>query len=164
MLRRIIALDPGGTTGWATFTFLEMPGGEETYDEVFQCGQLYGEHHDELDTLLGMQHVESYTIVCESFQKYRDLNSAELISLEYIGVVKRFAQERVLPIQFQSSSEGKLRVNGSFVNRSHLVRLGLWSSGQRHAMDAYSHLLYYMLHTADRVPLHLRLKYLEAWK
>jgi hypothetical protein len=139
---RLIALDPGGTTGWATHSWFDLRG--EVTDRTWQCGQLTGDHHNTLDVWLGNQQVANYIIICESFQQYRELDSPELVSLEYIGVVKRFCQEREVHLVLQSSSQGKVGLK-SFVRRQNLVRLGLWSPGQRHAMDAYGHLLTYMI-------------------
>jgi hypothetical protein len=147
--KRIIALDPGGVTGWATYSCHDVLG--EQCNHTFHCGQLEGDHHNSLDVLLGNQHVPDYTIVCESFQKYRELDSPELVSLEHIGVVKRFAQEWKVPLVFQSSSQGKIGKR-SFVRRSSLVRMGLWSPGNPHAMDAYGHLLYYMINGGGTTP------------
>ena len=160
---RIIALDPGGTTGWATHSWFQVD--EETYDRSWACGQLSGDHHNDLDVLLGNQHLHRYTIICESFQQYRELDSPELVALEYIGVVKRFSQERNVKLIFQSSSQGKIGTS-SFVRRRNLERLGLWSSGRRHAMDAYGHLLTYMINrAASSAARKYRLDLLEqGWK
>jgi hypothetical protein len=118
-----------------------------SFDGSFTCGQIGPhEHHKDLDNFLGLQQVNKTIIVCESFQKYRSLENAELISLEYIGVVKRFAQERSLEIVFQPSASGKLK-KSTFVRMNNVKALGLWSPGHVHAMDAYGHLLYYMIHS-----------------
>src|SRR5690348_14403081 len=101
---RVLALDPGGTTGWATYTALQMhdPGGptDEYYDEKWSRGQLGpDEHHNMLDVLLGTQQTDHFVVVCESFEfrnmdkRFRD--NINLMSREYIGVVKRFYQERM---------------------------------------------------------------------
>lgn len=151
---RIIALDPGGTTGWATYTSLRMmnPVTQEMeyLDEEFTGGQLGPEkHHDELDMLLGMQHVEQFIIVCESFE-YRNRGRAGLVlvSQQYIGVIERFAQERDVPLIMQPASVGKI-TKKSFVRKENLERLGLWVKGGasvwNHMEDSYGHLLQYMI-------------------
>lgn len=158
---RIIALDPGGTTGWATHSWFEFHG--EVSDREWHCGQLEGDHYNSLDVLLGTQQVDKYVVVCESFQQYRELDSPELVSLEYIGVVKRFCQERKVPLILQSSSVGKITVK-SFVRSVSLRNLGLWVPGQRHAMDAYGHLLTYMINYGGTTDDY-RLQLLErGWK
>lgn len=149
---RIIALDPGGTTGWATYSAKRTVVNSrcEFSEEKWAYGQLGpSPHYDALDALLGNQHVVYYTLVVESFSQYRDLNPVDLIPLEYIGVIKRFAQERKLIINFQSSSQGKIGRNG-FVRASNLQALDLWYPSKPHAMDAVGHLLYFMVNSKDR--------------
>jgi hypothetical protein len=146
---RILALDPGGTTGWATYSaqrLLNPEGRFEYFEETWDRGQIGPrEHHGLLRTLLEMQCVYGFTVVCESFQQYRERDSVNLIPLEYIGVVKSLCQERRVPLTFQSSSQGKVRDN-SFVRRKNLLNLGLWYPNAQHAMDATGHLLFNMIH------------------
>jgi len=151
---KILAVDPGGTTGIATYSALRIMNPNtnqyEYMDESFWGTQLGPEkHHDELDMLLGMQHVENYTIVCESFE-YRNRSRAGLVlvSQQYIGVIERFAQERKVQLVMQSSSVGKI-TKKSFVRKENLERLGLWEIGMggrlNHMADAYGHILQYMV-------------------
>lgn len=156
---RILSLDPGGATGWATFTAetIEVPVSEEDgpweneyYNRKWNCGTLESQmHHTELYGLLELQATQDFTIVCESFEYRNRLTKAELISRDYIGVVDLFAAQRGVRVVKQTAAMGKLHKN-SFVKRANLERLGLWSPGRdnRHAMDAYGHLLYYMIHNA----------------
>ena len=145
MTSRIVALDPGGTTGYAMITF---------HDDVvpysFNCGMFRSlNHHKELYDALGMWHVDDYEIVCESFE-YRNASrpGLELVSVEYIGVMKLFCQERNIQFHMQSASQGKVRDKPTaFVKSENLKRLGLWSPSQVHAMDAYGHLLYYLINS-----------------
>jgi len=140
MTLRIVALDPGGTTGWATFT---LDGSTQEWD----CGQLEGPHHNRLDQMLERFRTVEYHIVCESFE-YRNVSRAGLVldSVEYIGVMKRFCQERNVKYTMQTAAMGKVgNRTTAFVKKSNLQKLGLWSSGNIHAMDAYGHLLYYMI-------------------
>lgn len=144
---RLVALDPGGTTGWATFTATKMVTPDDTceyYDAAWTCGQIGPyEHHLELYGMLGSFQVEETRIICESFE-YRNKTrpGLELISREYIGVTKLFCANRSIPLVMQSASMGK-----GFVRDTNIKRLGLWSVGWKHAMDSYRHLLYYMVNT-----------------
>src|SRR6266496_5385448 len=159
---RILALDPGGVTGWATYTALKMrdpfTNEYEYLNEDWTGGQLGNfdgkkwkpaKHHNELETLLGMQHVHDFTVVCEAFD-YRNESRSGLVlmSREYIGVVERFCQERNVPLVMQSASVGKITKKG-FVRKENLERLGLWVKGGGstwdHMMDSYGHLLQYMI-------------------
>jgi hypothetical protein len=73
MLYRVLALDPGGTTGWATYTAEKMWIGDlpaeekvEYYDEKWACGQIeHQDHHNALDQFLGFMQTEAFVIVCE---------------------------------------------------------------------------------------------------
>lgn len=145
---RLIALDPGGTTGWATFTALKMPvvGGSsdefEYHSVEWKCGQVGPyEHHQELYAMLCSFQVQETHVICESFE-YRNKTrpGLELITREYIGVAKLFCAERNVQLHMQSASMGK-----GFVRDTNIKRLGLWSVGWKHAMDSYRHLLYYMI-------------------
>jgi hypothetical protein len=154
MRYRVIALDPGGTTGWAMYSAerMEDPIANvfEYYNEQWTQGQLGPEpHHAELLHLMEMMHVESYRVVCESFEfrggaaKVRD--NLNLDAKEYIGVVKLFAQERKVPTRFQTAAMGK-----GFITDDKIKRAGLWHPGWRHAMDAQRHLLYYLVNIEGR--------------
>ena len=146
MTSRIVALDPGGTTGWSTITIND--------DDVlsFNHGMLQRQqHHQQLYKLLEdlQVGVNDYEIVCESFE-YRNASrpGLELVSVEYIGVMKLFCQERNIQFHMQSASQGKVRDKPTaFVKSENLKRLGLWSPSQVHAMDAYGHLLYYLINS-----------------
>jgi hypothetical protein len=85
--------------------------------------------------------------VCESFE-YRNQSRAglELISKEYIGIVNLFVQQRniVANVHYQTASQGKI-TKKSFIQKSNLQTAGLWSSGDGHAMDAYGHMLTWMI-------------------
>lgn len=154
----IVALDPGGTTGWATYqaeTLWNANEKQEYYNVKWNCGQLGpGQHHAELYSFLEMQRTDQYQLVCESFefrQKARD--NVVLDSKEYIGVVKLYHQVEHIPLQFQTAAMGK-----GFVTDDKIKKLDLWYPGWPHAMDATRHLLYFMVNSMKRYDL------LEAWK
>jgi len=158
---RIVALDPGGTTGWATWTDYPLE------KDRWKCGHIGPEpHHNALDQFLGMQQTNKFVIVCESFE-YRNQSRAGLVldSCEYIGVVKRFCQERGVLLHMQTAAMGK-----GFVKDNNLRALGLWSGARwKHAMDARRHLLYYMVGSKNTptsfVAPELRLGLLrDGWK
>lgn len=162
---RVIALDPGGTTGWDTYSATRMvtpDGTVEWYDEEWRCGQLGpGDHHDQLYALLEDQHVQHYAVVCESFEfrqgKQRD--NLNLISREYIGIVKMFAKERNVPLHMQSAGMAKGFVPDKGPMRNKKLRvMGLWVPGKKHAMDARRHLVFYLVNKEHRYDL------VESWK
>lgn len=153
---RIMWIDPGGTTGWATFTAEEM---YDPFDKVtryhkpkFECGQIADdkhEHHQELYNFIGMQQTDHFILGSESFEfRNTSRTGTELISNEYIGVAKLFVAERMpgKRLLLQTASEGKVRNKPTaFVKPRNLEKLGLWTPGWDHAMDGYGHLLYYMI-------------------
>lgn len=137
MSEAVVALDPGGTTGWAAWE----------PDEGFSHGQIGpDEHHELLYQLLGRFYVghDKVMIACESFDFRKfDGNRAgiNLISREYIGVTKLFAKQfKGVSVHLQSPGEGK-----GFVNDEKLKALNLWVPGQKHARDAYRHLIYFLV-------------------
>jgi hypothetical protein len=150
---RIIAFDPGGKTGWGTFTAdrILWPEGEPTYGgPKFKSGTITGlNHHQDLYQLLVDSLEETTLVVCESFEfRNVDRMGTELISVEYIGVIRFFCQEFGLMLHLQTASQGKATSGNAFVKKENLVRLGLWKPNSKDEMDAYGHLLYHMIHTS----------------
>lgn len=149
-MRRIVALDPGGTTGWATYD--DFNGADS-----FSLGQLEGDdHHLQLYDFLGHMQVQNFVVVCESFEfrQNRQRDNINLMSREYIGVTKLFAQERMgRPVVFQTAAMAK-----GFVTDEKLKAMGLWWRGKRHGMDAMRHLIYYMVNRERRHDL------IQSWK
>jgi hypothetical protein len=116
---KVIALDPGGTTGWATYD------GNE-----YKCGQLGPD----------------FIVVTESFQyrqgKWRP--NVSLMSREYIGVTKLFCANNVHDYVEQTAAQAKALVTDDKVKA-----MGLWHTGWPHAMDATRHLLFYLVTQCD---------------
>lgn len=149
-IKRIVSLDPGGTTGWVTWTS-PAKGPEE-----FTCGQ-FGpdEHHKRLFSFLEDQHIHQTVVVCESFEfrQNRQRDNINLMSREYIGVTKLFGQERNVPVVFQTAGAAK-----AFVTDQKIKAMGLWAPGYKHAMDAMRHLITYMVQKQERYDL------IKCWK
>jgi hypothetical protein len=161
----VLALDPGGTTGWAMYRAQVLPGDygpdnklrNEYYDETFICGQMGPEdHHEELFGFLETQHTQEYHVIYESFE-YRNKarEGLVLVSREYIGVVKLFGQQRGGVVVVKQGPATAM----AFVKDAHLKKLGVWDWRMGHAMDAYRHLFYYLTQKLDRVDILER-----AWK
>ena len=154
--KTILALDPGGTTGWALCRYDFEPSAQivQARDVQWLCGQLGPQaHHSELWSLLGMQHTQEYRLVSESFE-YRNKSRAGLVldSVEYIGITRLYSELRDVVLTMQTAAKGK-----GFVKDQNIKDLGLWSGGWKHAMDAYRHLLYYMVH-GDNSPVGLSMR------
>lgn len=146
-----VALDPGGTTGYAVWDG----------DKFIEHGQIGpGEHHDSLFRTLGVTYIAfdgSLSVVCESFEfrQNRQRDNIELMSREYIGVVKLFQQQHRIPLIMQTAALAK-----PFVTDEKLKVMGIWdqTKGEKHARDAYRHLIYYLVNRQKRYDL------IECWK
>lgn len=144
---RVLALDPGGTTGWATYSCLIIPGipAATLYlTQKFDCGHITGaRHHQQLEDFLGNQRVQQFIVVCERFDERPGKSFAvNPVALEYIGVVKRWCSENQVKLVMQMPSQAK-----GFTTDLNLKRLEIWQGKKwKHAMDAYRHLLWYLIH------------------
>jgi len=162
--RRIVGIDPGTTTGFVCMD-LDLKRGENL-PNIRVAPEQYGPqpHHLKLYKSLLVLHPE--VIVCESFE-YRNNSRAGLVldSVEYIGVVKTYVEAWNVPVIFQTAALGKVQHNKGLVKRTNLERLGLWSPGKVHAMDALGHIMYYLLNDKRYNGTALRLDLLErGWK
>jgi hypothetical protein len=136
----------------------------EYYDEVWDRGQIGPEdHYSRLYKFLGMQQTDEFVLIYESFE-FRNLDRRErdninLISREYIGVIKLFAEARMLGRPDQrlirqkaADAKGFIPDKGAMANKK-LKDAGLWYPNSKHAMDATRHLLYYLVARDQRMDL-----------
>jgi len=140
---RIVALDPGGTTGWASANSLAL----EYYQ--WQRGQLTGEHHEELWHLLQVHQPE--VLVIERFQyQRRDMERGVQLNIdarEYIGVAKLWAKIGAcssVDLVLQTPHQRKV------FDDEKLKKMSLYLPAMSHAMDATRHLLYYLVVTCGQ--------------
>lgn len=130
---RLLAVDPGETTGWALFV-----------DGRFvKWGQL--------DTASNLQRASKLIlatrpdrVVIERFALYgwkrKQQTGSTFPTVEAIGVLKATAQGKSIPVTLQSAAQAK-----RLITDKRLKDLRLWLPGQRHARDAMRHALYYAL-------------------
>ena len=128
---RIMSFDPGGSTGIAYLQDREVIGRE----------QLSGDHHERLYGRMVSFRPE--VVVYEEFDYRPHQDHAELVSKEYIGIIKLFCMEREIPYVGQLATIGKVTNKTVFWDSYKIKRLGLWAPNMPHAMDATGHLLYY---------------------
>lgn len=160
---RILAFDPGGTTGWA---FHELVLDKMTGAPLMIGGQLGPvPHHLELWQLI--MRLNPDVIVYEDFQ-YRIKRDHEddgsvlpagivLVSVEYIGIIKLSAYASALrgvKLWCQLPAHGK-----GFWTNDKLKKIGVYAKGCQHQNDATRHLLHYI----TEGPL-MRKDYLHAFK
>lgn len=107
---KAIAIDPGGTTGWATFEVdtYDSTGdvrwhGKSVQDCFKSFGQLTGDmHHAELRELLRSERPD--ILIVERFE-HRNNDFSLLVSLEYIGICKEYAQTFKIILVMQGASQ-----------------------------------------------------------
>lgn len=128
---KIIAFDPGGTTGFAVGYLDEEKGilsiraDEHKFDHNMLFAQLVI--------------VKPDWVITESFEyRSRARTGLELISSELIGVIKLYAQQSECGFSEQTASTGK-----GYYTDAKLKTDGLYEKGKPHAMDALRHLLHW---------------------
>lgn len=136
---RVLALDPGGRTGWASYSADDR----ETFQNWnFTCGTLGpGKHADKIEHLIENQRVSDYVVVCERFIPQPDNPGKHDISGKYQEVVENLCAKESIELHLQTPSQAK-----TFVTNPVLRRLDLWIPGKVHVheMDAYRHLVWYL--------------------
>ena len=140
---KIISIDPGGTTGWATFQ-LTFIGNDPKWspilaDHFIRYGHLGpGDHHNDLNDVLIEERPD--LIIYERFE-HRNNEFAQLTSVEYIGVIKQYQQQRdKCKIESQGASQALPWSDDK--KMEHLDILITPPLTWRHANDARRHLLY----------------------
>ena len=140
-LIKVIALDPGGTTGWAKGLIREGKMGVMSGQDEWNHLALYEE----------LKHTFPNIIICERFD-YRKggkkQEGVELISREYIGVVQLYVQQQqsrfrpghpyYVDIYMQMPQEA---LGGFYKSPMKLKEAGVYKPGKPHANDAMRHLL-----------------------
>lgn len=163
----VVALDPGGTTGIATYDADIVTNTEnqiEYYNEKFNVLEMGPyDHHFALYNFLQYLRTQNTRVVCEAFHN-RGMNK-DLIALQYIGIIRLFTQEtmgmptyglrQVLWMQEPSIVNSK---QNSFWNDSKLKKLGRYTPGMKHGNDAMAHLLHHLSFTMKREDILLQLK------
>lgn len=137
MVYRILAFDPGGTTGYKLY---------DSETDTFSGGQLEPNHHFKLWSMLNDLKINA--VVYETFE-YRNKSRAGLVldSREYIGIIRLFEAMYSIPTTKQTPAQAK-----GFVSDARLKRGGLWVPGHPHENDACRHLIYYMINTMKVMP------------
>jgi hypothetical protein len=139
---RVVVLDPGGTTGWSRWS----DNGGVSWGQIGPKP-----HHLELEKFLFQSlYMDDYVgnkmvVVCERFDN-RGNAAAELVSLEYIGIVRLFCKKtdtRLIDTQDAGSMKEWCKSNG--VKYAKLKATGLYVPGQPHATDSNGHLLSYLV-------------------
>lgn len=131
--RRILAFDPGGTTGVAEFY---------AHDGTLGTWQIETtNHHRRIWRLLYGRMPE--IVVTERFDYRPRQSHAELISVEYIGVLRLWCAMNVVPLVEQTQLKGH---KGLWTDDK-FKEMKLYKESSPHAMDALRQLMHY--HTTN---------------
>lgn len=149
---KVIAIDPGGTTGWSTYSAVVMPDG--THHEIRWNQGYFGpdEHHKVLHQWLEMEVSDQDThIVYESFEyRQRERDNVILVSKEYIGIIKLVADDFSRQVTLVSQTASMALPPGGFVTNQMLEIFDLLNTPvskkpQKDINDAARHLIYYLV-------------------
>ncbi len=129
---RILALDPGESTGWVTNKNGTITGGTITHDRQAVWRLLLSEDWD--------------VIVFETFQLYashaRTLIGNKFYTCEIIGLIKLVADMTYIQLVEQGASVKKY--SGAYVRDEPWQLLKKQKGATEHTWDAYQHYCYYM--------------------
>jgi hypothetical protein len=130
---RLIAIDPGDTTGVS----------------FWRSGQMVSATTMRRDLLLFKRVIEHFApdvIAMESYRIYAHKTNqhthSDVPTLRLIGAIELIAemQQPLIPIVFQSASQAK-----GFVTDQKLEAWGLYDGINKHARDSIRHAVYYMI-------------------
>lgn len=139
---KLLALDPGETTGWAIFENGKMTscGQWDTSD----ISSTYGHLKDILSAnVITVVVYESYRVYA---WKAKEHTHSELHTPQLIGAIKALLGVENIPYYSQSAQIAK-----GFVTDDKLKAWGLWIKGARHARDAIRHGIYFTLFTQPKL-------------
>lgn len=127
---RVLAVDPGGETGFACWK--QTPGGESIQQwQIVDQLQVLATVRDELATT-DVLVVESFTI---GGSRASDSNK----TIEIIGGCRWLASLAGVPMVEQSPADAVM-----FATNDKLKRIGWWKVGEDHSRSATRHLLLYL--------------------
>lgn len=127
---RVLALDPGGTTGVAQ------------YDS--ETGKFTSTQESERNHLVNLVRVQAHgvdVVVCEDFRITMQTakKSPQADALKIIGAVDWICWDVGIPFVLQTPGDAK-----RFATDDRLKKAGFWTPGRRHANDAARHLFLFM--------------------
>ena len=154
------AIDPGKTNGWAYYRAekidpkkFEEDSPLEWYNPSWKVGQVTDVQ--DLELLVETNHTaETHLIVERYLDRPAKLGHKDNDALKVIGAIESLAKHREIPVTLQTSAQAK-----GFVKDANIRKLGLWTPGNRHAMDAMRHLLFWLIHGPYR-----RVEFLDGWR
>lgn len=129
---RLLALDPGETTGWAVFEDCQLA----------RCGQWPVRALEDFDAFVTDKRPDA--MVIENYRVYASRAAqhvgSEVNTAQYVGILKFLGQMYQVPYTLQMAHQAK-----GWVSDTRLNTLGLFQTGKRHANDAIRHGVYWLL-------------------
>ncbi len=125
---RVLAVDPGGTTGMAWWGY--RPAGESVS---------FTEEPDRFHLYDRVRVARPDVIICENFVPRSGALTFQPEALRIIGYLEGWAQENGVEFVLQTPAQAK-----SFATQAKLKAVGWWPKGLGHAQDAARHLLVYL--------------------
>lgn len=149
---RLLALDPGETTGWSVWDSHD----NATRYEMFSCGQLEtwnkeaqpGSMYPIIPAVNNFRKLldglDVDQVAMEVYRVYEwkaDTHSwSDVPTLRIIGVIEAELHDNHIPYWFQTAQVAK-----NFVTDERLKEWGFYQRGQRHSRDSMRHALYFLL-------------------
>lgn len=131
---RLLAVDPGETTGWALFANLDL----------VDCGQIPTklDPAGELEKLLDK--TQPLVVVAEDYRIYKwkakQHTGSDLFTPRLLGALDLLCHQRGIPLYLQMAQLAKV-----FCTDDKLKHWGFYKKGQRHARDAIRHGCYWLV-------------------
>ena len=156
---KVIALDPGGTTG---VVILNHDGATQGFVRKHFRALHIGNnmpHHKKLWTFLVHEHPD--LIVCERFDNSGDA-AAKMIALEYIGVIRLYGELFGVTVLWQGADMAKNWAPNDKLAMTTLIVTPV--TRWKHANDAMRHMLYWICFRAPAQFSTMRLLLLEMMR
>lgn len=133
--KTLLCLDPGETTGWATFK----------EGALYSDGHLNTKDGDVVASLLLMvQGIQPNVVVMENYKIYgwktEEHSWSALHTPKLIGAIDAICSIQGVPVHYQMAAMAK-----NFCTNDKLKTWGMYSASKRHAMDAIRHGCYWLL-------------------
>ena len=131
---RVLAIDPGKTTGFAEWRDREFSAWAIAYDVAldFAMGQIMGSAVDHV--------VMEDFLISQRTVKLGTANWKPGKELEFIGAVRWACDQRDISFTTQTPSQTK-----SFATDAKLKHIGWWTKGLDHPRDATRHLMLWLV-------------------
>jgi hypothetical protein len=141
---KILSFDPGGSTGWASFETLNDGSSHHFDGGTF----VIDDHHKDIRQLI--TDTDPDLVIYETFEfrqsagKERERKGLNLISREYIGIIKLTTADLNIKTRQQPPAYKDTNlVRDDNLKKLGLLRFPLWPN--RHYHDAARHLAHYLI-------------------